>query len=504
MVFLIWQHYHGLSQISGLRINKAITALGEQVQDIHDADRISSIKLPADRTVAPAAPNGIEAFLSSTARTSEYFVNVVLQHSEFNKLGGRLKILSTWLSARETLPSLMTSSQISSLDNHIERTIISLFPFIRHPTQSKNDRPFTTLRQSFQKGSNGVVIIGDKSNLRSLCHTIQNIRSVLNSSLPIQIAHAGDAAFTPSLRRFITKLAANVTTINIPTHLDSKSLDLEKADAAPALRPFAVLASSFEKVILVDPKTIFLQAPESILESHSAFKQAGALFFHDHLYGKGDFKDRHRFWQGQLKNHAHSQSLRSSRVYNEGYAEESDGGVVVLDKSRTSVVVGLLHTCWQNSKRVRKNWTYKYGDGDRDSWWLGFELAEVPYSWEGRYGGTIGWLRKREGKDDRVCGNTNLHLDENEKPLWCSGGLRRKNEEVGDSKEGYEIPTHWMVDGVYQKAAEEEGMNCMWGDTVRDLGEEERRTLRESAQAAKEVDEKSRVFDVKIYKSDRA
>ncbi|KAL8782605.1 MAG: hypothetical protein Q9213_005237 [Squamulea squamosa] len=511
MIFLIWQHYHNLGQISGGQTNKAKARVGTQPEDDKDTEGRSSIKLPADspqrpqHPIAPAPPNGIEALLASIAKSCEYFVHVVVQPSESNKLGGRLQILSTWLSARETLPSLMSSSQISSLDNHIERTIISLFPFIRHPAQPKNAQPFTTLRQTFQKGSSGIVIVGDKSNLRYLCHAIQNIRSAHKSSIPIQIAHAGDNAFSPSLRRFVTRLAPNITTINIPTFLDSNSLNLEKEDAAPALRPFAALASTFEQVILVDPKTIFLQPPNTIIENHSAYKATGALFFHDHLYGKGDFKDRHEFWQGQLKNHPHSQALRSSKVYNEGYAEEADGGVIVLDKSRTSVMVGLLHTCWQNSKRVRKDYTYKYGSGDRDSWWLGFELAGAPYSWENRYGGTLGTLETREGREDRVCGNTNLHLDENDKPLWFSGGLiggmEGGDDDGGVGKGGYETMTHWMVDGVFLKKAEEGGKDFMSGESVRGVGKEIGRVLRESVEVAKMVDEKSRVFDVNIYKN---
>lgn len=161
-------------------------------------------------------------------------------------------------------------------------------------------------------------------------------------------------------------------------------------------------------------------------------------------------------------------------------------------------MLGLLHTCWQNSKRVRKDWTYKYGNGDRDSWWLGFELTGVPYSWEGRYGGTIGWREEREGKENWVCGNTTLHLDEHEKPLWFSGGLLKTPGDDGDQA-GYEMPTHWTMDGLFRKADEEGGMNCMLGDTVNELRKGEKRVLGESIEAAKAVDEKSRLFNVKIY-----
>ncbi|KAL8849513.1 MAG: hypothetical protein Q9221_005520 [Calogaya cf. arnoldii] len=503
-LFLIWQHYHGLSQTK--------TPSSTRPEDAQDTERKSSITLPADHPqppqhpIAPAPPNGIEALLLSIAKSTEYFVNVGIQPSQFSQLGSRLQILSTWLAARETLPSLMSSSQITTLDNHIERTIISLFPFVRHPKQPKNSQPFATLRQTFQKGSSGIVIVGDKSNLRYLCHAIQNIRTVHKSSLPIQIAHAGENTFSLSLRRFITNSAPGVTTIDISTLLDPKPTALENLDAAPALRPFAALASSFEQVILIDPKTIFLQPPTTLLQTHSAYKSTGALFFHDHLHSKGDFKPRHEFWQGLMKNHSPSQSLRSSRVYNEGYASDSDGGVIVLDKSRTSVMLGLLHTCWQNSKRVRKDWTSKFGTGDADSWWLGFELAGVPYSWESRYGGTLGWLVKTEGKQDHVCGNTNLHLDENDKPLWFSGGLVAVPEDMNamGSDEpgtgGYEVPTHWMVDGYFQHTSKVMGRDCMWGGAVKEVGKEEKTVLEKSIEAAGKVDENSRGFDLRTYK----
>ena len=41
----------------------------------------------------------------------------------------------------------------------------------------------------------------------------------------------------------------------------------------------------------------------------------------------------------------------------EGYAEEGDSGVVVADKSRLGVLIGLLHIAWQNTRDVREAYT---------------------------------------------------------------------------------------------------------------------------------------------------
>ena len=49
-----------------------------------------------------------------------------------------------------------------------------------------------------------------------------------------------------------------------------------------ALRPFAILASSFKKVILCDADTIFLQDPAVLLQE-PGFRDTGTVFYHDRL-----------------------------------------------------------------------------------------------------------------------------------------------------------------------------------------------------------------------------
>ncbi|KAL8691891.1 MAG: hypothetical protein Q9218_002959, partial [Villophora microphyllina] len=328
----------------------------------------------------PAQLNEIDLLLSSIAKTSQYFINDVLPTSGYGNMGQRLQILSTWLETQKTLKPKLSSTQLESLSNNIERAALSLFPFIGNPTAPKNTQPFTSLRQSYKPGSAGIILVASKENLKYICHVIKNIRVVLNSTLPIAIAHAGDTMLSSSRRRFLTKLAPNITTLDITTLLDDHTLELEKG--GPAIRSFAALASPFEKVLLIGSLSVFLQPPERILSASRAFAETGALMFHHHLYGKGEFKESHDFWHKHLRNHhPPSPALKSSRVYNEGYAEELDPGLIVLDKSRLSTLMGLLHVCWQNTKRVRRDYSYAFGDGDRDTWWLGFELSSSSYAW---------------------------------------------------------------------------------------------------------------------------
>ncbi|KAL8664687.1 MAG: hypothetical protein Q9202_002822 [Teloschistes flavicans] len=515
MLFLVWQHYRGLNQIPTGPVDQdlALPTTQQASPSLTTREKDESLypepANPSRKTrqaQGPASFNEVDLLLSSIAKTSQYFLNDVLSGSAFSNMGQRLQVLGTWLQTQETLTPKLSPSKLESLQNNIERATLSLFPFIANPTQPRNAQPFTSLRQSYQKGSEGILLVASKHNLRYICHLIKNIRVVLNSTLPIQVAHAGDTMLSPSRRRFLTKLAPNITTMDVTKLLDDHTLELEKG--GPAIRSFAALATPFEKVLLMGSLSVFLQPPERILQNHRAFKDTGALLFHHHLYGKGEFKESHDFWHKHLRNHEPSPALKSSRVYNEGYAEELDPGFVALDKSRLPTLMGLLHVCWQNTKRVRRDYSYALGDGDRDTWWLGFELSASPYAWNGGYGGTVGWLeaahsspRQTEAnggkrlRHERVCGNTNLHLDEAGRPLWFSGGLlkdRRREDGAFGVEMGY-----WMVDGVWQpkKGEDEEGsMDCMWGGEVRELGAVEKGVLERSVEEAREVDEKSRRF----------
>ena len=71
----------------------------------------------------------------------------------------------------------------------------------------------------------------------------------------------------------------------------------------------------------------------------------------------------------------------------------------------------------------------------------------------------------------------------------------------GPGPGSYKMPTHWMVDGVFQKMSDEKGRDCMWGDTIHNVGVEEAMVLEESIEAAGRADEKSRVYAMTHRKS---
>ena len=116
---------------------------------------------------------------------------------------------------------------------------------------------------------------------------------------------------------------------------------------------------------------------------------------------------------GANGNQKPSAALSTSLVWTEDHAEEADSGAVVLDKGRLPVFTGLLHICWQNTKALREEATYKLTYGDKESWWFGLDLCGVPHAFEKHYGAVLGEIQLCEGQQD-VCGFTIAHIDEKE------------------------------------------------------------------------------------------
>ena len=397
-------------------------------------------------------------------------------------MGKRLQILGDWVDANQTLSGNIASDQASVLSNHIDDAALSLLPFLRSPSNPNDTRALSNLRQSFRPGSKGLVIPTGKLTFRYACHLISNIRDVLHSKLPIEIVYAGENDLPLDYRHFVMSLGEDIEVTDITKAVDDTSLDLPHGGWA--VKAFAAVASSFEQVMVVDADAVFVQAPEVIFDNHIGYQDTGALFFHDRLLWQGAFSERHQWWEEQLKHHEPSKALKKSRVYNEGYAEECDSGLVVVDKSRLSILLGLLHACWQNSKTVREEWTYKMGYGDKESWWFGMELSGAEYTFEDHYGGIVGATKLEDGKT-KVCGFTIGHVDEDDKLLWYNGSLL-KNKAVNSTL--FDIPGSWMVDGTWEKGASKPDLSCMRDEVVRNTTQAERRVLRGSVDNAKKID----------------
>jgi alpha 1,3-mannosyltransferase len=406
----------------------------------------------------------------------DYPLNSTKYADQFGELGKRVQILRTWIAEAD-------ANENTGIQNLVEEVVTSMFPFLRNPSKPNDKTPFTTLRKSFIPGSRGIVITTGVGTFRFACHLVVTIREVHKSKLPIQIVYAGDGDLPPKNRDIMNSLVMDIEFLDILTVLDDKTLKL--ADSGWATKSFAALVSKFEQVILLDADSVFVQPPEVVFEQRG-YRDTGAFLYHDRLLWQHNFADRHEWWHKQMEHHTPSPALLKSLVWMEDYAEEGDSGLVVLDKSRLGILTGLLHICWQNTYAVREEITYKITYGDKESWWFGFELSEVPFVFENHYGAIAGYLKVSETeKTERVCSFTIAHTDEKDKLLWYNGSLL-KNKAIDAT--AFEVPTHWMMDATWEKGGSKPEISCMRDGKARKLTAEETKIIEQSVEVAKRVD----------------
>lgn len=397
----------------------------------------------------------------------------------FYDMGQWTQIARRWVEFLDDAPKSEDSGAVLEA---VESAIGSMYSYLQNsPKHPGSKTPFTDLYSSIKPGSRGIVIPTGKATMRYAAHLIGSLKDVLHSELPVQVVYAGDNDLPVEDRERLRSRFKEVEFLDILTLVDDTAPRLE--EGGWAIKAFAALYSPFEEVILLDADCVFIQPPENLF-SHPSYASTGALLFHDRLLWQHSFRERHEWWKSQIRDP--SATLNKSLVWTEDYAEEEDSGVVVINKSRLDVFMGLLHVAWQNTHAVRDEVTYVITYGDKESWWLGFELSGAGYSFERHYATMIGWPQdKTEESMERICSFVIGHLDDRDEVLWYNGGLL-KNKRLDPLEFG--LPTHMMVDGTWEKGATKDDMSCMLGSTGKPLPREVDRILNKSITLAQDLD----------------
>ncbi|WYZ46202.1 hypothetical protein EsH8_IX_000427 [Colletotrichum jinshuiense] len=398
---------------------------------------------------------------------------------KFYDLGQRVIAARKWVEFIDNAPP---SANTQVLLETVESAIGSFFPFIqKSPKRPDSKTPFSDLRSSIVPGSRGFVIPTGKGTMRYATHLIGSLQEVLHSNMTIQIIYAGDEDLPPEDRAKLHSRFSEVQFLDILSIIDDTTVQLTKGGWA--IKAFAALYAPFEEVLLSDADSVFVQLPETLFLDPS-YESTGALLFHDRLLWQHAFAERHEWWRSQI--HNPSAALNKSLVWTEDYAEEGDSGVVVINKSRLDVLMGLLHVAWQNTYEVREEVTYKLTYGDKETWWFGFELSGSSYAFEKYYGAMAGWFKEKVGDTaQRICSFVIAHVDIRDELIWYNGGLL-KNKKV-DPKE-FGLPTHVLVGGEWEKGAERTHMSCMVGQNAKLLNSDMEWILNGSITLAQELD----------------
>lgn len=194
--------------------------------------------------------------------------------------------------------------------------------------------------------------------------------------------------------------------------------------------------------MIFDAETVLFQPRERLSDS-KGYQETGTHFSHDRLIYQHGFPERCERWDSHLRYNSPSVILSNLTSYREDYSEEQESGVVLLDKGRAPVLLGLLHTCWQNSAAGREY--TEWIEGDKETFWFDLELCRVPYYFAKQYGIGLGTL----SEGNTICGNALAHLDAADRLLWFNGGLL-ENKHHDKKNLGILITTFLMDIGCHK------------------------------------------------------
>lgn len=280
----------------------------------------------------------------------------------------------------------------------------------------------------------GIVMCVGQKDLVLAAQNIRTLRNVLGSTLPIQIFYAGEHDLPWEKRKQLWDLAPNIQTLNILDFYDDTVAGINDSltEDGWVMKPFAMLASRFQKAILVDADTIFLQRPDAYFDDDVHLRETGTLFYHDRAV-KGGYTgwiDTLKWIKKVLKDRNPSSVLKKSIFWTEKLEHQQESGVVFMDKEKPGVFTSLMFAAWMMTKAARVS-VNKHVLGDKETFWLACELASTPYYFNPFYTGMIGHY---EAGAKEMCSVQLLHLDSKGDPFWLNGGLRdnkRLDQELG-------------------------------------------------------------------------
>ncbi|DBA98760.1 hypothetical protein WJX77_012685 [Trebouxia sp. C0004] len=333
-----------------------------------------------------------------------------------------------------------------TLAQQLKVAVLHLFPFV----SSRYQNALADL-EHHENRTRGLVIPCGTSDFHFALHLVAAVRQVFNSTLPIEVMYAGDSDLSEDQRDALESVGKDIRTVDILHFFDENTVGL--LGGGWAIKPFAILASSFKQVIIADSDVVFLQSPEAAF-SHPGYIRTGTLYFHDRIVPGSN--DVHDWWRNIMQGRTPSPMMAKSAFWAGKTVHEQESGVVLFNKDNRSVLIGLLYAAWMNTRHIRSEATYRLTLGDKESYWMAFELAKIPYFFDDVYASAIGHVTKSStDQKPLLCPSHLLHLDYQGKPLWYNGSLYR-SKKVPKPQRLWMNPVVWAPDtGVW------DGTSCM-------------------------------------------
>eukprot|EP00833_Pecoramyces_ruminatium_P017212 jgi/Orpsp1_1/1191244/evm.model.d7180000084351.1 len=113
-----------------------------------------------------------------------------------------------------------------------------------------------------------VICTGEKTSI------IDFLRNIINSTLPNEVFYSGENDLSIEHRQILINDYDEVYVNDISTYFNNEIVNIE----GWAIKSFAILASRFEEVILMDADVIYLRDPAELF-GEKGYKRLGSLFF---------------------------------------------------------------------------------------------------------------------------------------------------------------------------------------------------------------------------------
>ena len=188
-----------------------------------------------------------------------------------------------------------------------------------------------TLHAQLWSGGRGIVLTGGDHQASYLLTSIQSMRD-MGCELPIEVMYLGEDDLGRENRRKLEKVKG-VITRDLSPLVNDKGWKLK----GWALKPFAIMLSSFREAIFIDADSLFLRDP-SILFSDPEYQSTGALFFKDRVIEPAS----KLAWLKRILPPPISAQVRRNRFWTGTSSHMQESGVVVVDKWKHFVALMVI------------------------------------------------------------------------------------------------------------------------------------------------------------------
>lgn len=240
--------------------------------------------------------------------------------------------------------------------------------------------------------TSGIVIATCDRYVDQLVKSLTFLKGEIGTKLPIEVWYAGDELSETNKSRLL--VFDHLTLHDITTKFDLPAQHFRGFQ----IKGYLGLATQFDQFIIMDADLFFYQKPEILFE-HPGYQETGAFFFCDQesylffgyprvsgrLYHGGTlayYEARKAFITERIEKasdclpkkwHFYWSTIRPTPL-DPIPSEHLEAGCVVIDRRKHQKGLEMVKLLNENYKE-----TYKYVWGDKETFWLGFEMAHEPY-----------------------------------------------------------------------------------------------------------------------------